>query len=93
MQQLLGKCHCLVGHFKHFALATDGLIKKKRPLDSRSHFVLYRKWQLDGTVFYMLQRLMQLEQPIHLYLKDAKTKEEGNYTITQSTSSQQQRIF
>ena len=32
MQRLFGKCCHLVGHFKHSALATDGLIKNRRYL-------------------------------------------------------------
>ena len=35
MQRLLAKCHHLVGHIKHSALATDGLMRKQRALGFR----------------------------------------------------------
>ena len=32
MQKLIARCHHLVGHFKHSALATNGLDKKQKAL-------------------------------------------------------------
>ncbi len=36
MQNLLAKCRCLVGHFKHSALATHALDEKQRTLGFKS---------------------------------------------------------
>jgi len=43
MQRLLAKCRHLVGHFKHSALATDGLIRKQKLLASKRYFMLSKK--------------------------------------------------
>ena len=43
IQKIMAKCRHLVGHFKHSALASDGLIKKQKALGFKNHFVWCRK--------------------------------------------------
>ena len=77
MQKILAKCRHLVGHFKHSALATDGLIRKQKILGFKKSLCVVQevatRW--NGT-FYMMQRLVQLKQPIRLYLEDTITEGE-----------------
>ena len=77
IQKILAKCRRLVGHFKHSALASDGLIKKQKTLGFKKSLCVVqevaKRW---NNTFYMMQRLVQLKQPIHLYLKDTITKVE-----------------
>ena len=77
MQRLLAKCRYLVGHFKHSALATKGLIKKQKTLGFKKPLRVVQevatRW---NSTFYVMQRLVQLKQPIRLYLEDAMTEEE-----------------
>ena len=71
MQRLLAKCHHLVGHFKHSALATDGLMRKQKSLGFRKILRVIQetptRW---NSSFYMLQRFVLLKQPICWYLED-----------------------
>ena len=72
MQKLLAKCRRLVGHFKHSALATNGLDEKQKALGFKPtwHVVqeVATRW---NSTFHMLQRLVLLKQPIRLYLEDS----------------------
>ena len=43
IQKILVKCHCLVGHFKHSALAIDGLIKKQKTLSFKKSFLVVQE--------------------------------------------------
>ena len=86
MQRLLGKCRHLVGHFKHSALATDGLMKKQKALGFKKmlHVVqeVPTRW---NSPFYMLQRLVLLKQPIHLYLENTMTEvDRRSYDLSDS---------
>jgi len=62
MQKLLAKCRHLVGHFKHSALATEGLHKKQKTLKFKKplHVVqeVATRW---NSTFYMMHRLVQLK--------------------------------
>ena len=71
MQRLLAKCRHLVGHFKHSALATIGLMRKQKALGFKKmlHVIQETATRWNSTV-YMLQRLVLLKQPIRLYLED-----------------------
>ena len=85
MQWLLAKCCHLVGHFKHSALVTDGLIKKQKTLGFKKPLRVVQevatRW---NSTFYMMQRLVQLKQPLRLYLEDAMTEEERkSYDLTE----------
>ena len=77
MQKILAKCRRLVGHFKHSALATDGLIRKQKTLGFKKSLCVVQevatRW---NSTFYMMQRLVQLKQPIRLYLEDTMTEVE-----------------
>jgi len=77
MQKLLAKCHYLVGHFKHSALATEGILKKQKTLGFKKPLRVVQevttRW---NSIFYMMYRLVQLRQPIRLYFEDAMTEEE-----------------
>ena len=84
IQKILAKCRHLVGHFKHLALVSDGLIKKQKTLGFKNSLRVVRevstRW---NSTFYMMQRLVQLKQPIHLYLDDTMTKDEmKSYTLS-----------
>ena len=86
MQHLLAKCRRLVGHFKHSALATNGLDQKQKALGFKPvcHVVqeVATRW---NSTFRMLQRLVLLKQPIHLYLEDNMSeKERASYDQTDS---------
>ena len=86
MQRLLGKCRHLVGHFKHSALATDGLMKKQKALGFKKMLHVAQevptRW---NSTFYMLQRLVLLKQPIHLYLEDTMTEvDRRSYDLSDS---------
>ena len=86
MQRLLGKCRHLVGHFKHSALATDGLMKKQKALGFKKMLRVIQevptRW---NSTFYMLQRLVLLKQPIHLYLEDTMTEvDRRSYDLSDS---------
>ena len=65
MQKLLAKCRRLVGHFKHSALATNGLEEKQKALGFKPTLHLVQevatRW---NSTFHMLQRLALLKQPI-----------------------------
>jgi len=69
MQKLLAKCRRLVGHFKHSALATEDLIKKQKTLGFKKPLCVVQevatRW---NSTFYMMHRLVQLKQPIRLYV-------------------------
>ena len=69
--KLLHKCRRLVGHFKHSALATNGLEQKQKALGFTSirHVIQEVSTRWNST-FHMVQRLVQLKQPIRLYLED-----------------------
>jgi len=73
----LAKCHHLVGHFKHSALATNGLNRKQKTLGFKKSLCVVQKvptrW---NSTFYMMQRLVQLKQPICLYLEDTMSEDE-----------------
>lgn len=77
MQKILAKYRRLVGHFKHSALATDGLIKKQKTLGFKKSLRVVQevatRW---NSTFYMMQRLVELKQPILLYLEDTMTEDE-----------------
>ncbi|XP_065891560.1 zinc finger BED domain-containing protein 4-like [Dysidea avara] len=77
MQKMLAKCRRLVGHFKHSALATNGLIKKQKTLGFKKllHVVQEVPTRWNST-FYMMQRLVQLKQPIRLYLEDTMAEDQ-----------------
>ena len=84
MQHLLAKCRRLVGHFKHSALATNGLDQKQKALGFKPvrHVVqeVATRW---NSTFRMLQRLVLLKQPIRLYLEDNMSeKERASYDLT-----------
>ena len=77
MQNLLAKCRRLVGHFKHSALATNGLDEKQKALGFKPtrHVVqeVATRW---NSTFHMLQRLVLLKQPIRLFLEDSMPERE-----------------
>ena len=73
MQKLLAKCRRLVGHFKHSALATNGLEEKQKALGFKQPLHLIQEVATDGTV-HMLQR--GLKQPVRLYLEDSMSERE-----------------
>jgi len=77
MQKILAKCHRLVGHFKHSALATNGLNRKQKTLGFKKSLRVVQelptRW---NSTFYMMQRLVQLKQLIRLYLKDTMSEDE-----------------
>ena len=77
MQKMLAKCRRLVGHFKHSALATNGLIKKQKTLGFKKllHVVQEVPTRWNST-FYMMQRLVQLKQPIRLYIEDTMAEDQ-----------------
>ena len=84
IQKILAKCRRLVGHFKHSALASDGLIKKQKTLGFKKSLRVVQevatRW---NSTFYMMQRLVKLKQPIHLYLEDTMTEVEmKSYTLS-----------
>ncbi len=84
MQNLLAKCRRLVGHFKHSALATHGLEEKQTALGFKPtrHVVqeVATRW---NSTFHMLQRLVQLKQPIRLYLEDSMSeREQASYDLS-----------
>ena len=82
LQKLLGKCHHLVGHFKHSALAIDGLMKKQKALGFKLLRVVQEVPTRWDSTFYILQRLVLLQQPIHLYLEDTMTKVDRSYELS-----------
>jgi len=77
MQKLPSKCRRLVGHFKHSALATKDLLKRQKTLKFKKplHIVqeVATRW---NSTFYMMHRLVQLKQPIRLYLEDTVNEED-----------------
>jgi len=77
MQKILAKCRRLVGHFKHSALATNGLNRKQKTLGFKKSLRVVQevptRW---NSTFYMMQRLVQLKQPIRLYLEDTMSEDE-----------------
>ena len=62
-------------HFKHSALATDGLMKNRWHLALQKCFVLSKKYQRGGAALstYMVPKFVLLKQPIHLHLEDTMT--------------------
>ena len=84
MQRLLAKCRHLVGHFKHSALATDGLMKKQKALGfTKILRVIQETPTRWNSSFYMLQRLVFLKQPIRLYLEDTMDEvDRRSYDLT-----------
>ena len=84
MQKLLAKCRRLVGHFKHSALATNGLEEKQKALGFKQPLHLIQevatRW---NSTFHMLQRLALLKQPIRLYLEDSMSeRERASFDLT-----------
>ena len=71
IQKILAKCRRLVGHFKHSPLATHGLIKKQQTLGFKKSICVVQ--EVGNSTFHMMQRLVQLKQPIRLYLEDTMT--------------------
>lgn len=76
MQKILAKCHSLVGHFKYSAVVTDSLIKKKRDWVKELLCVVQEVAKRRKSIFYMMLRLVQLKQPICLYLQNTMTEDE-----------------
>ena len=73
-----------MGHFKHSALATNGLEEKQKALGFKQPLHLIQevatRW---NSTFHMLQRLALLKQPIRLYLEDSMSeRERASFDLT-----------
>ena len=84
IQKLLGKCRHLVGHFKHSALATDALGKRRKALGFKKPLRVIQevatRW---NSTFHMVQRLVVLKQLIRLYLEDTMDEiDRKSYDLT-----------